>query len=311
MDRTGKALDYPNMRTIPTYALYGEDSAAGGESWLHWETITSRSRLYGFHIAPHRHEQLFQLLYLCGGKAEVMVDGEVRTLRPPALIVVPPPTVHSYTFTTDVDGFVLTLFARDVQALLAESPDIAASLARPAILTDFEPTEIDTAVRRLVTEADRAAPGQMAALKARLMLLAVAIHRAGLAATGQGSGHGSRAEHLARSFQSLIDAHFRDTRSVAFYAEKLGITPTHLNRISRQVFSATALNLIERRILLEARRYLQFSTLSVKEIGIILGYDDPAYFSRFFSQRTGTTPMVFRTGALRAEAPRPSRGSSG
>lgn len=299
------------MKAIPTYALYGEDSTASGESWLHWETITSRSRLHGFHIAPHRHEQHFQLLYLCGGKAQVMVDGATHVLEPPALIVVPPPTVHSYTFTTDVRGFVLTLFFRDVQALLAESPALASSLARPSILTGFDGPEIDTAVRRLIAEADRPAPGQMEALKARLMLLAVAIHRAGLAAMGQGSGQGGRAEQLARGFQSLIDAHFRDTRSVAFYAGKLGITPTHLNRVVRQVFAVSALTLVERRILLEARRYLQFSTLSVKEIGILLGYDDPAYFSRFFSQRTGTTPMAFRGDALRGEASAPSRGSSG
>ena len=62
MDGERKVLHYRNMASIPVYALYGEDSGQFANDWLHWETIQSRSRLYGYEIAPHRHEQLFQVL---------------------------------------------------------------------------------------------------------------------------------------------------------------------------------------------------------------------------------------------------------
>lgn len=297
MDRRNKELDYSNMSAIPTYALYGENES-NGESWLHWETITSRSRLHGFHIAAHRHDQLHQILYLHGGTARVMLDGETVDVAPPALVIVPPLAVHSFVFSPDVDGFVLTFFARDVRAALEEIGPGAEGLMRPRILepidTVVDADALDHSVRRLVTEADRGAPGQVAALKARLTLLLVAAHRLDLAAARQASDQRDAAGRRAHEFLALVDQHFRDTRRVGFYAGRLGITPTHLNRICRQVLGLSALGVIERRILLEARRYLQFSGLSIKEIGIVLGYPDPAYFSRFFSQRMGQGPQALR-----------------
>ncbi|MCD7060676.1 helix-turn-helix domain-containing protein [Pelagibacterium xiamenense] len=297
------------MNTIPTYALYGE-SETGSESWLHWETITSRSQLYGFHIAPHRHEQLFQVLYLASGVAEVAIDEESRTLTGASLVTVPPLIVHSYRFSPDVEGVVLTLFARDVRAVLADVSEMVEDVMRPRIVANLAARgvegEIDHAVRRLVVEADREAPGQIAALKARLMLLLLAIWRLDSAGLG---GKGDRAEMLARDYQALVDAHFRESRAVPFYAGKLGITPTHLNRVCRRVFGASALAVIERRVVLEAKRYLQFSALSIKEIGILLGYSDPAYFSRFFARRAGTAPTTFRGRVKPADDDRAREGA--
>ncbi len=302
MDRRDKELDYSNMEAIPTYALYGENENSG-ESWLHWETITSRSRLHGFRISPHRHDQLYQILYLRGGVATAMLDGDTFEISPPAVVIVPPLTVHSFVFSEGVDGFVLTFYIQDVRNGLADIGTAIDGLMRPCILKPVagvvEADELDNAVERLIAEADRSAPGQVAALRARLNLLLVAAHRLDLAAArNEGSGNGTAGRH-AHAFLGLVDRHFRDTRKVGFYASRLGITPTHLNRVCRQVLGLSALTIIERRILLEARRYLQFSSLSIKEIGIVLGYPDPAYFSRFMSRRLGQGPQAIRDGLSR------------
>ena len=89
----------------------------------------------------------------------------------------------------------------------------------------------------------------------------------------------------ARAFKTLVDQRYRQTRRIETYASALGISATHLNRVSRQVLGASALAVIERRLALEARRMLLFSSLSIKEIGAELGYDDPAYFSRFLTRQ--------------------------
>lgn len=296
MDATDKMLDDPNMSSIPTFALYGEERA-NEESFLHWETITSRSRLYGFHIAPHRHDSLFQILYLRSGRAELTIDEMVCTVEGPALVTVPALTVHGYRFSTDVDGVVLTFYSRDVRATLAEIPDMAAAFSAPRLLDGLTAggtaEEIELAVRALTLEADREGLGHLAALHARLVLLLLAIWRADQLGGGRQS-KGDRAEALARAYQALVDENFRTTRALGFYADRLGITQTHLNRVCRAVLASSALTVIERRVLLEAKRYLQFSRLSVKEIGILLGYDDPAYFSRLFTRLSGTTPTRFR-----------------
>lgn len=301
MDKHNIELDYSNMNAIPTYALYGE-AVSSSESWFHWETITSRSKLYGFRISAHRHDQLHQILYLDSGEARVMIDGETIDVVPPALVIVPPMAVHSFVFSPDVSGFVLTFYAQDVRAALAEIGREAKRLMEARIILPLEGVveadELDHAVRRLVAEADRAAPGQVAALKARLSLLLIAAHRLELAAARESQDARQVSERHARAFLDIVDQHYRDTRKIGFYASKLGITPTHLNRVCRQVLGNSALGVIERRILVEARRYLQFSPLSVKEIGILLGYPDPAYFSRFFARRVGQGPQSVREGLV-------------
>lgn len=297
MDKPNIELDYLNMNSIPTYALYGENDSSG-TSWLHWETITARSKLYGFRIGAHRHDQLYQILYLENGEATVKLDGEAIDVTPPALVFIPPMTVHSFAFSTDVGGYVMTFHAQDVRAALGEIGPMGAGLLRSRVLEPMEgiadADEIALAVKRLVREADRTAPGQVAALRARLMLLLIAAHRLDLAAVRPDRDTQEISERHARAFLALVDQHYRDTRKIGFYASRLGITPTHLNRICRQIIGVSALGVIERRIVVEARRYLQFSSLSVKEIGILLGYADPAYFSRFFARRAGQGPKALR-----------------
>jgi AraC family transcriptional activator of pobA len=288
MDGSGKVLDYPNMKTIPSYALYGEAEQDREQDWLHWETIQSRSRLHDYRIAPHRHEQFFQVLYLTGGTARVTVDGEVFELAPPALVAVPALAVHGYEFSADVGGVVLTLMERDVRA--AGLGDMAA-----AVLPGT--AEVGEAIDRLIAEADRPGAGHGVAMRALIALLLVAIGRAQEASVAVTGPAGDRGLLHARAFQWLVDQRFRETRSIADYAGAMAISPTHLNRVSRQVLGASALQVIERRIALEARRQLLFSALSIKEIGAELGYEDPAYFTRFLTRMLGVPPGEYRKRA--------------
>lgn len=300
MDRANKGLHYTNMSSVPSYALYGE-SVAPVDTWVHWETITSRSRLHGFRIAPHRHEQLTQLLFVASGTAEVIFDDSVNHVCGPTLLIVPPVIVHAFRFSDDIAGHVLTLVSRDLMELLADAPQIAALFQKPSILdlsglNGYGPA-VASAFVDLIAEGDRIEPGQRLALKGRAALLLAQIHRAALLAERQADVKMTRAELLARSFQALVDHRYGETRAIGDYATALGISPTHLNRVCNHVFGTSALNVIERRIVLEAQRYLQFSVLSIKEIAFLLGYQDAAYFSRFFRRQIGVSPQDYRNSA--------------
>ena len=63
------------------------------------------------------------------------------------------------------------------------------------------------------------------------------------------------------------------------------------------MLGASALEIVERRIALEARRQLLFSSLPIKQIGAELGYDDPAYFTRFITRSLGASPAAIRRDA--------------
>jgi len=285
------------MSTIPTYALYGEHGYdTTGLDWLHWETVLSRSSLYGFRIAPHRHEQFFQILHLAGGTAEVTIDNTLTSITPPAIVVMPALPVHGYVFSEDVEGVVVTLFERDIREVLASAPEIDACLRRPHILQGAD-CEIEQAARELtalIAEADVQAPGRALAMRGRIGSALVAIYRALEASNEPPPETGGRTQRHARAFQQLVEREYRHHRPIGFYAGTLGITPPHLNRICRSVFGASALKVIERRLVLEAKRYLTFSSLSIKEIAALLGYADAGYFNRMFRRETGIAPGQFR-----------------
>jgi AraC family transcriptional activator of pobA len=95
-------------------------------------------------------------------------------------------------------------------------------------------------------------------------------------------------------FQELIDDSFKEEKLVSFYASKLHISANYLNILCKKHLKISATQLIQQRIILESKRQLKATTLSVKEIAFNLGFIDHAYFSNFFKTQTGITPTNFR-----------------
>ncbi|MEE1945384.1 helix-turn-helix transcriptional regulator [Pedobacter sp. KR3-3] len=95
-------------------------------------------------------------------------------------------------------------------------------------------------------------------------------------------------------FNTLIEQHFKAEKLVAFYASKLNISANYLNILCQKNLQVSATQLIQQRVLLEAKRLLQSTDISIKEIAFELGFVDHAYFSNFFKSQTGATPTEFR-----------------
>ncbi|WP_312398308.1 helix-turn-helix transcriptional regulator [Chryseobacterium sp.] len=99
---------------------------------------------------------------------------------------------------------------------------------------------------------------------------------------------------IISKFLNLIDEHFKTERSVSFYADKLNISANYLNIVCKKNLNASASSLIQDRILLEAKRLLKVSEMTVKDIVYDLGFYDHASFSKFFKAQTGMTPSQFK-----------------
>ncbi|HVU58776.1 MAG TPA: helix-turn-helix domain-containing protein [Puia sp.] len=108
------------------------------------------------------------------------------------------------------------------------------------------------------------------------------------------TGNSSADRSLLRRFKELIDDRYDTLHQVSDYARLLNVSPGHLNDIVRAHTGRTATSFIHQRVVLEGKRLLFHADLSVKEIGYSLGFDDAAYFSRFFKRLTGETPATFR-----------------
>jgi AraC family transcriptional activator of pobA len=91
---------------------------------------------------------------------------------------------------------------------------------------------------------------------------------------------------------------------VSWHAQALGITPGQLTRLSHELLGLSAQAVINARVVHEAQRELIYSSLSVKQIAAVLGFEDEAYFGRFFKKHTGHRPTEFRAlGRRRLSAP--------
>lgn len=95
-------------------------------------------------------------------------------------------------------------------------------------------------------------------------------------------------------FKQLIEENFTREKNVSPYAELLNMNPSCLNELSKRVTGITAGELIRNRVIEETKKLLYSSRMSGKEIAYELGFEDPAYFSRFFKKYTGMTLNEFR-----------------
>ncbi|MCL4640381.1 MULTISPECIES: helix-turn-helix domain-containing protein [Olivibacter] len=94
--------------------------------------------------------------------------------------------------------------------------------------------------------------------------------------------------------RKLIQKHYRDAHGINFYLNMLHVPAKTLNRICRKATGKTVHELFEDKLLTEAKMALLSTSNSVKEIAFDLGFNDPAYFGRFFKRVTGFTPLKYR-----------------
>jgi len=99
---------------------------------------------------------------------------------------------------------------------------------------------------------------------------------------------------FAEYFHRLVENNFVKHHDVASYADMLNITAKALSKRITKSSQLTPHAIIKRRIILEAKRLLVHTSLTVKEIAYKLGYDDPSYFIRFFSKQVRSAPQSFR-----------------
>lgn len=99
---------------------------------------------------------------------------------------------------------------------------------------------------------------------------------------------------LIRDFNFLVEQHFREKHSVKAYADLLHKSPKTLSNVFKKQGDHTPLQYIQNRRVLEAKRLLTYSNLSVSEIAYDLGFPEIQTFSRFFKTREGISPQHFR-----------------
>jgi AraC-like DNA-binding protein/mannose-6-phosphate isomerase-like protein (cupin superfamily) len=104
----------------------------------------------------------------------------------------------------------------------------------------------------------------------------------------------SEAHYMIRELINAIEEHFPRKHRPADYAKLLNVTVKTLNRMAKQHLEKTVGDMISERIITQAKHELYLSDKPVKQIADELGFEDVAYFSRFFKVRTTVSPDVYR-----------------
>jgi len=279
---------------IPRFFLYGEPPRDADEGFLHVETIKDRSQLYDWKIRPHAHRDLHQVLLILAGGGEMRAESQLKAFKAPALLLVPATVVHAFAFERDTTGYVITLAERSLRDLTKREAAFSHVFGAVGCVQLTHTEDLEDAVRGLQREVVWDAPARALAAEARLVTVLVAIVRelAEHAAAGMPE-RGPRAALVTR-FRDAIEANFRSGWDMARYAKMLRVSPTRLRAACLDVTGKPPTHLVHDRLLLEAKRSLTYTNMTIAEIAYDLGFTDPAYFSRFFSERVGESPAAFR-----------------
>lgn len=286
-------------KSIPHFALFGELLSENDPEFIHIETIRARSRVYDWKITPHTHRHLFQLVFARRGAARVQIDGRAEDVRAPCAITVPSGVVHAFTFEPETTGHVATI----ANTLIAESArQQSRELLEPVIRhanilsfnTDPENSElIEFALGQMHRELQWQKPGRTSMFRWYLHIMLMTVRRQLDVQAQESLPRGKRPGDFHR-FRVLVEKHYREQWRVSDYAVALAISPSKLNRLCHKFVGQSALDVVHDRVILEARRLLLYTDVTVSTIAEALGFRDPGYFCRFFKRQTGLSPMRAR-----------------
>lgn len=239
------------------------------------------------------------LLWFTQGQGRITIAGSTRGYGPNIAIFIPPGIMHGFEMTPRVQGTAV-FFGRNHGLELPRTPHVM----RPR--EPMAQKELNGVLENIQRELESRRPGSQKAAQHHLGLLGVWIDRQ----LDREKAHEvlpqrpQAAAQLSARYAALLERDFRSNRAVADYAQALGVTPTHLTRACRAACGKGAHQLLEDRILFEARRLLTETQMPIKHVAEMLGFNSAGYFTRAFQKTAGMTPSAFRKKPVAPVVPR-------
>jgi AraC family transcriptional activator of pobA len=269
----------------------------------------SRVKSIDFHFAPlenlkstlpypHRHD-FYHIVWVLHGTGHHIIDSVRYEVKPNTLFFMGPGQIHDFVLSDDAAGFTINFsaefFSFKVQSRnsLTAVPGYDFESINNALYLNHEQAHALLPIIEALSEEYLAEQrGYEDVIWSYLRIFLMKTSR--MTEPAAASGASSRSLLLARRFKTLLEKNFILLDETAEYARLLKVTERALNEATRQASGQTASSMIRERIMLEAKRLLLHSEVSVAEVADQLGFGDPAYFSRCFKRHTGRSPIVFR-----------------
>lgn len=243
-------------------------------------------------IKPHKHD-FFIIILFDQARGIHTIDFREYAIGDRQIHVLFPNQVHTWLIEPDTTGYQLMidkLFFERFSPYLRFSP--SNYINHPVIPLSQENFDLLRYEFEAIKQELRATYSLQDVISARAAVIAAIVSKAAESLFTEAKVY--QANPRLVQFSTLIDQHFKEEKQVSYYASRLNISANYLNVLCKKSLHVSATQLIQQRILLEAKRLLQVTDLSIKEIAYELGFVDHAYFSNFFKNLTNLTPSAFR-----------------
>lgn len=237
---------------------------------------------------PHKHD-FYQVMVVTNGTGLHRIDFKTHKVNPGQVFLMKPGQMHSWEMKKNVKGLIVEFnqysLTREYEFLVNQyelSPD-AFQLSK----SDF--AEVLKVTDLMQQEFTSGKEMHDLCLRGYLSCFLIQLLR-----SYDQKLKLDKSINVIEKFKDLIEKNFKSNHAVEFYAKELGVSSKALTMQLARSIGKPPRTLIQERILLEAKRYLAFSSLSISEIGYELGFMDANYFTRFFRSHEKMTPAKFR-----------------
>lgn len=248
-------------------------------------------------LAPHKHNFYVSVLFTKGlGTHEI--EFVTYPIKPGSIFMLSPGQVHNWVVSKDIGGFIFfhtkEFYDLNFTYEKIDKFPFYCSLRNSPLINLKSPvgSKIEPLYKEIVEEYRQERLWKFQRLASLLNILYISVSREYLPVKTLKKQNASYLARVKR-LENLIDKHYKHVKSPTQYAEMMFISEKHLNRMCKETLNKTVSDLIAERIILEAKRLLVHSSISVGEIITELGYADHPYFFRFFKKKTSMTPLEF------------------
>lgn len=240
---------------------------------------------------PHKHD-FFQVMLVTSGRGFHQIDFEKHKVLPGQMFLMKPGQMHSWELGKTVKGFIVEFNTQSLNAFKESAALIEDFSLSPDAYTFTNKknfNEIIELTKTMINEFEKQREMHDLCLQGLLTSFLVQIIR-----SYQSNLKQHKTLSIIERFKDLLEKNFKEAHSVEFYAHELNVSPKALTMQFSRSLGKPPSQLIQDRLLLEAKRFLSFSQLSIADIGYELGFEDANYFSRFFRKHMKMTPARFR-----------------
>lgn len=294
----GHSIPMKTSQEIPAYEI---DAFSGGAMAPYRLERFDGNRKFDVRY-PHTHQDFYEILYIRHGSGHYTIDFEQYPIAPHTLFLLLPGQVHELEVSTDIEGYIF-LFTQDFLHRVHQSLSFVTELMlQSSLKRAIEPWNLDKepmlrmkvqgTFEQLWEETVHRTVLHDEAVRTHLELLLIYIRR-----------HYSNLElrveidkekKMVYDFRRMVEEHFVKNLPISAYAEMLHVSTNMLATMVRRGTGKSCSELIDHRTLLEIKRLLKYTDLTVSEMADRLHFGDVSYFTKYVKKHSGYTPSELK-----------------